>query len=349
MKHLFTGFTLMRRLRIALIVLGAIAALIGGLYVYFLYAPSLEPPQLAATFQRSTIRVGELERTYAFFVPEQLPEKSALLFVLHGSTQNAEDIRLFTGYEFERLATANGLIVVYPEGYAKNWNDCRKSAPYEAKALDINDVAFLHALIDQFRRDFIIDRTRVFAVGYSSGGQMVYRLALESRSEISAIAAIGASLPTADNSDCHEPRQPLPVLIMNGTADPISPFEGGEVSFFGFRSRGTVRSSIETARYFARMAGHDIEPTEINHQTPEPPYVKQQVWQSAGKAEVVLYSVIGGGHVIPQPHYRAPRFLGPTVTALNGPAEIWKFFARHPLTTVPNLPAKMKATAINAL
>ena len=33
------------------------------------------------------------------------------------------------------------------------------------------------------------------------------------------------------------------VMIMNGTKDPLNPFNGGEVKFFGLYGRGKVRSS----------------------------------------------------------------------------------------------------------
>jgi len=52
-------------------------------------------------------------------------------------------------------------------------------------------------------------------------------------------------------------------------------------------------------------------------------------WQAAGRAEVALYTVIGGGHLLPQPGFRAPRLLGPTLSGFDGPQAIWDFFARQ--------------------
>ena len=49
-----------------------------------------------------------------------------------------------------------------------------------------------------------------------------------------------------------------------------------------------------------------------------------------GMPRVALYSVIGGGHVVSQPHYRAPRMLGRTTPEFNAPREIWDFFSRLP-------------------
>ena len=44
------------------------------------------------------------------------------------------------------------------------------------------------------------------------------------------------------------------VMIMNGTADPLVPFDGGSVSLFGlFYKLGKVRSSRESAQYSADL------------------------------------------------------------------------------------------------
>ena len=52
-------------------------------------------------------------------------------------------------------------------------------------------------------------------------------------------------------------------------------------------------------------------------------------WQAAGRAEIALFAVIGGGHLLPQAGLRAPRLLGPTLSGFDGPQVIWDFFARQ--------------------
>jgi polyhydroxybutyrate depolymerase len=323
----------MRKIRVVLGILGVVGVIAIGGYTYFLYTPKPEQPKLSAVVQHATIRVGTLDRSYTFYIPAHLPNKAPLLFVLHGSLQDVEDIRRFTGYEFERLADANGFIVVYPAGFEHNWNDCRKSATYPAKIQNIDDKGLIQALIARFRQDHGADAARVFVTGYSNGGHLAYRLALELPSEIAGIAAFGANLPTPDNSDCIESGKPIPVLIMNGTRDPINPYEGGKVTLFGFGSRGTVRSSVESARYFAKLAGYTDTPTEtvtLPHQNKsDPTSVRRDVWRASGMPDISFYSIIEGGHLVPQPIFRAPRVLGRTTSDLDGPAEIWGFFSRQ--------------------
>jgi polyhydroxybutyrate depolymerase len=141
----------------------------------------------------------------------------------------------------------------------------------------------------------------------------------------------GASLPTDDNCDCQATGKAVPAMIVDGTSDPISPFEGGSVTFYGFYNRGTVRSARSTAEYFAGLANlHDPEVTRI------PPageaagtWIEQVRWRAPGKPEVLLDAVHGGGHVVPQPVYRPQRILGKVTHAINGPVETWSFFARQ--------------------
>jgi polyhydroxybutyrate depolymerase len=229
------------------------------------------------------------------------------------------------------LADEHGFIVVYPEGYEGHWNDCRKKGPYAAKRLGIDDVSFMRALIAHFRSAYGVDSARVFAVGLSNGGHLSYRLALEAPELVRAVAAVAANLPTEKNFDCTPARGSAAVLILNGTKDPINPFEGGRVTMFGFGDRGSVLSAYESAAYFARRNGIAGGPVieRIPQESSAPTYAERAQWRSASGAEVVLYTIHGGGHTLPQPRARFPRILGRTHTQLDGPAEIWRFFARR--------------------
>jgi polyhydroxybutyrate depolymerase len=323
------------RLRRALIAVAALLVILAAAGYFLAYAPSLPPPaDLTGAIKGGSVTVGGRERTFLSYAPAGLPPNAPLLIVLHGSVQDASTMRQFSGYEFERLADAHKFLVVYPDGYEKNWNDCRRAATYPARALDIDDKGFMAALIAWAVTSQKADPARVFVVGYSNGGQLAYRLALEMPERFAGIAAISANLPTDDNSICQKSGRAVPLAIVNGTADPINPYGGGRVSLFGFGDRGTVVSSAESAAQFARLH------PEARKRTPAPigekgayPGLERMTWDVAGEARVVLYSVIGGGHVVSQPYYRAPRMLGRMTPEFNAPQEIWTFFSRLPPRT----------------
>lgn len=316
-----------------LIPLLLLIAILAGLYTYFLHAPRPAEPSLSAILQHGQIELGGRQRDYAFYIPAQLPANAPLLLVLHGSLQTIADMRAFTGYQFERLADQHGFIVVYPQGFENNWNDCRLAADYPARAQNIDDQGLIAALIQRFADEHGADPRRAFLAGYSNGGQLGLRIALEQPQLLAGVAAIAANLPTDDNLACTPAGQAVPVLFMNGTRDPINPYHGGIVTLFGFGNRGTVLSAYASAQYFARLAGYPQGAVRSSsawaHQGNRAQRVKLDQWQAEGRAEVALYSLIGGGHLIPQAVFRAPRLLGPTLSGFDGPQAIWDFFARQ--------------------
>ena len=132
-------------------------------------------------------------------------------------------MRAWTGYEFDRMADQQGF-VLYPDGYKHNRNDCRKIATFPAKAANIvDDMGFIRALIDQVTAAHAINPKRVYAFGYSNGGHMACRLAIEDPSELAAIAALGASLPTQDSSSRSQLGETSRAMLVDGTDDPINP------------------------------------------------------------------------------------------------------------------------------
>lgn len=323
----------MKKTKIALSIVLLIATILGGLYGYFLYAPKPAEPTLSATLQHGQIELAGQQRDYTFYIPAKLPAHAPLLFVLHGSLQTIADMRTFTGYQFERLADQQGFILVYPQGFKNNWNDCRRSADYPARTQNIDDKGLIAALIQRFASQYDTDPQRAFLAGYSNGGHLGLRIALEQPHLLAGVAAIAANLPTDDNLDCTPSGQAVPVLFMNGTRDPINPYNGGIVTLFGLGNRGTVQSAQESARYFAKLAGYPQDAVRSSsawaHQGDRAQRVTLDQWQADGRAEVALYSLIGGGHLIPQAAFRAPRLLGPTLSGFDGPQAIWDFFARQ--------------------
>jgi len=313
----------------AVAILGSLLVIGAASYGYFWYAPAPDLPALSSVANHLTIKVGHRERSYLAYVPANLPRGSPLLVVLHGSAMDGATMRRWTGYEFDRLADRDGFAVLYPDGYKKNWNDCRRNATYSARLENVDDLGFFRLLIDRFVSEKGVDPRQVFVFGYSSGGQMAHRLAIEASDTVAAVATAGANLPTPDNFLCASDGRTARVMLVSGTDDPIVPLHGGEVSLFGFASRGMALSSIATAAELARRNGISGAPlvTRLPSQNPsDRTSVERFVWSNGQEPTVALYMVHGGGHVVPQPAFRFPRLLGPTTANLNAPSEAVTFF-----------------------
>ena len=169
--------------------------------------------------------------------PKALKPGAPLLFVLHPSGGDGAGMRQYSNYEFDELADKHGFLVVYPDGFDNTWNDCRGGSPFSSKRLKIDDVGFIEALLNHEVAAHGIDRKRVFAAGWSNGAQLAYRLALEHPEDFAGVAAISASVPVKESLDCGQVDKPIPVMIINGTADPINPFRGGMVNLGGAQAR----------------------------------------------------------------------------------------------------------------
>jgi len=311
-------------------VVGASALTVAGLYLAFGYAPAPAQPTLNAVVVKDYLTIDGHERTYTAVGAPAPTAGAPQLLVFHGSLQDGEGVRVATGYGFDTLAAREGFIVIYPDGYKGNWHDCRTAADYPARTENIDDTGLVRGLIAHFHDTYGIDRSRVFAAGYSNGGQMVFRLAAEMPEQFAGLAAIAATQPTLDNFSCEASGRPVPMLLMNGTRDPIVPYAGGVISLFGFRPRGTALSALETARHFAQINGITAPPTVStlpHHETSGDTGATITTYAQDNKNPVVAYTIINGGHVVPNPHYTAPRLVGRTTHDVDAPDAVWTFFA----------------------
>ena len=322
---------LLRFLRFTLLGLLGLLALAGALFGWFVYSPDPVLPALTGVVEKASMEVGGLKRTWRTYVPRGLAKGAPLVLVMHGSGENGGQIRIGTGYGFERLADEHGFAVVYPDARSFDWNDCGRVGDYNVDGRGVDDVGFLVALVDRLIAERGVDRQRVFAVGVSSGGFMALRLALEASSRFRAVAAVAAQVQAPDNFQCTPVGTGTSVMLMNGTQDPLVPFDGGEVNLLGlFYPGGPVRSARASAQVLAEWLHIGALPTTHRTTVAEGVDVEQVQWHSPGSAaEVELVAIHGGGHGLPQAHWRRPRLLGPSPMAPDGPAMIWAFFDRQ--------------------
>lgn len=312
-----------------LLATGLVLAVVVGLFMYYVYSPKPSLPPLSGELVDRRLTHDGLERSYSVYLPKVLSAKAPVVFVLHGSRGNGKMIRDMTVAEFDQLADRYGMVVVYPDGFDSHWNDCRRSADYEANQQNIDDVGFIAAMIDQLETDHKIDRKRVFVTGFSNGGHMVYRLALEVPEMFAGFSPIVANLPVDENLSCNKKGKAVSIAIFIGTDDPINPYEGGLVTILGNDSRGEVLSAEQTVAYWRGIAGLSKAGSEIQHSESdgdEHTRVIETRWGQGKAHEVRLYTLHGSGHVIPSTTAAFPRILGRQAGDVSAPEEIVTFF-----------------------
>jgi polyhydroxybutyrate depolymerase len=170
----------------------------------------------------------------------------------------------------------------------------------------------------------------------SNGAIMSYRLACELSDKIAAIAPVAGNIPQNILMKC-SPSRPVSVLAINGTKDPLVPFNGGDVTGpFGQKKLGKVLSVQESVRFWVKYNNCSATPVvtyEPNRDTEDGTLVRKEAYTNGrNDTEVVLLIIENGGHTWPGGYqYLGKGIVGKTSYDINADEIIWKFFEQHSL------------------
>ncbi len=305
------------------------------------HAPVQAAESPAGKSVEQSMRCGGVERTYLVYAPPSLDRKKPvpLVIVLHGGfgSGKATEFRLLGG-RMDILADRDGFVVVYPDGtggpFARHWNDGRKGVDYASHKNNVDDVAFISGLVDRISTEYMIDPKRVYVTGMSNGAMMTHRLGIELSRKIAAIATVAGALP--EPLATRRPACPVPALIINGTADSMVGWKGGEL-IVGRRGFGRVLSVPDTVAYWCKHNNCDVKPVKTDMPDRDPKdgtRAQKAVFSASGAgAEVVFITVKNGGHTCPGGvGYLPERIIGKTCRDFNACDVIWDFFRRHSLS-----------------
>jgi len=290
--------------------------------------PSFAPAETATTppvgqgepgprVETETITVDGRERTYRLYIPRSLPSGPAPLVIgMHGGFGSGEQFARTSRFDDE--AESGGFLAAYPNGTGviPTWNGGR-CCGYAARE-DVDDVAFIEAVIDDISRRYAVDDTLVYAAGHSNGAIMALRLACES-DRFRAVAAVAGSLEIATCGPLH----PTSVLMIHGTADQNHPLEGGvgdqSISQVAFTSVANSMDTLAPAMGCSEPDG-DVKQGAITRTT----------WSACTDgAQVQLLVIDGASHAWPG-GVPGIGLGGAPTNELHATPTIWDFFAALP-------------------
>ena len=297
-----------------------------------------------------TTTIGNVTREYNLFLPS-VPQNAPIVFLFHGHSNTSNgligldengvnDPSSVAPYRpWLDIAEQEDIILVIPDGYnigdtIKGWNDCRSDGVGNSEQ---DDVLFVSTLIDDMVSSYQADPNRVYANGTSNGGHFCIRLAEEIPEKIAAFAAVVSS--NAANSECVTGNLPVSALFINGTADPLCPYEGGEMP----DNRGEVVSTDSTIAYWIQR--NEAITTAVITSVPNTfssdncTVTKYEYSPGSTPACVTLLKVNNGGHTDPSP---TERYAFPAVPIIFGrqngdiqmAQEAWNFFQNKTNLTV---------------
>lgn len=269
-------------------------------------------------------RRQRVSRLYYYYIPSeyQRGEKLPLMLTLHGSGSNAAT-QLQWG-QWVECAQREGFIVVCPESVTihkdgtlssegKSYMETKQAdfsyIRWNAAATDpcaqylVDDVQYLCDLVDLFVDCGYADPDRVYCCGFSHGGFMSMRLALEAPEKFAGVGVVSGLL-------CAEyaavvPSEQVKIVFVQGTEDPVVPIEG---MHYDFDNDGTMEytwaySLDESIAWWLDRYGLPDAP--VHTQLPDTnPYdgtsiTRDEYAGEDGTVRLVKYVVEGGGHTWP--------------------------------------------------
>lgn len=229
-------------------------------------------------------------RAYTVYIPASYQGVSSvpLLFNFHGGSGDiASQIDIA---DMRPIADTAGFILVYPQalpdpndGGSTNWTH---KAP-----TTVDDVFFVEAMIDALALDYLIDENRVYACGYSNGGEFSFELACRLNDRIAAIGVVARSMFIDTYNEC-SPSHPTAVVTIHGSNDDYEGITWQGITYY--------ISLDEVNSYWSNYNNTDSSPTI----TPLPDLngndgstVEHYSWNNGdGCVSIEHYKVIGGGH-----------------------------------------------------
>ena len=234
--------------------------------------------------QIQTFEWQNVQRQYLVRTPENY-ESLPVLFFLHGLGDNIT--RVDNEFHFQQVADNFGWMVVIPqalnEGYGSMWNA-------GLTASTTNDSGFLMALLDSLATQYPVNQDSIFFTGFSMGGFMSHRMAIEHGDRINAAAPVSGLITTFMAN--HTAVAPVRILDIHGTADPIVGYDGGS-EYFGYQLGLSVDNILN---YWINVNGCTNEPVVDTLPDTQNDGLRFVEYVYPGTKELRHLKVIGGDH-----------------------------------------------------
>lgn len=299
---------------------------------------------VGGAWTEDSIEVGGEQRWYRIYRPKGLPPLPAAVVLLHGGGQSMRKIfRPYAGgtRAWVEVAERHSFLLIVPNGVNpetgdakgdnQQWNDLRPATVRRKSPAD--DVSFIAALLDWAGAEYGIDPRRVYVTGASNGGMMAHRLLIETPERFAAAAGFVTALPA--DVPLARPPLPTPLLILNGTEDPLVLWQGGMIP----GRRGRTKSVEDTLGWWVEANRADparkVEKPLPDLDADDGCRIFSTFYPAAeGGAPVLFLKVEGGGHCMPsRNHHLADNFIvrrwiGPECRDAEGAELAWDFMSQ---------------------
>lgn len=286
------------------------------------------------------IVVDDRERFFKLHVPPGYDSSrpTPIVFMFHGGGGYPDAIRYQSG--MDTLSDKENFIVVYPAGYNKrmlqdrllDWNDGR--VYQDGTKSEIDDVAFVKAILGELKSMLNVDTRRIYAAGFSNGAQFSFRLAREMSEQFAAIAAVAGHRSAQEFGSPACPARHIPIMQFAGKQDPVAPYNGGSPPFKPV-FQTTLQPVRETIMTWVKC--NECDPAAVA-ETRRGQALEQRWDKCKSNAPVVLWTLEDGGHTWPGGQMfpsEVKMGSGAINKDIDASLEIWNFFKQNALDASP--------------
>ena len=259
-------------------------------FISFLILLSFCKTLIAQNFISQTIEHDGNTREYELYIPSGYSQDilSPLMFNFHAGNDTAE-IQIAIS-DMRNLADENNFILVYPQAFADPTDGGSLNWIFKGDS-DHDDIYFIDTIISELSNQYSIDLERVYACGYSLGGEFVYELLCRLNDKIAAGVAVARTMGHYQYENCN-PEHPTAIMTILGTEDYYNGIVYDGVTYY--------ISADETNQYWADFNSTDNNPIEIelpDNSTNDGSSVTKRIWENGNSCvSVVELRVNGGGH-----------------------------------------------------
>ena len=268
-------------------------------------------------FISRTIEYDGITRQYELYIPISYSENTPtpLMFNFHGG--NGTAIGHIEISDMRNLADDNNFILAYPQAIADPTDDGSLNWIFKGDS-DHDDIYFIDAIISELSTEYSIDMGRIYACGYSLGGEFVYELLCRLNDKIASGVVVARTMGQYQYENCN-PEHPTAIMTILGTEDYESNYNG--VVYNGVTY---YISADETHQYWADFNNTESSPIEIelpDNNGNDGSTVTKRLWENGDSCvSVVEFRVNGGEHDWPG------SFGNMDINADN---EIWDFVSNY--------------------
>ncbi|WCL50597.1 alpha/beta hydrolase family esterase [Leptospira sp. GIMC2001] len=269
----------------------------------------LEYKDLLVETQIESPNGSQMIRSALFFKSAKPIPNTPLILIYHGGGGSAEGMIGLDSAELLEYVDKSGYAIAYMRGIGNSWNDLREDPIGEAHKQNIDDVTFTKDMISYLAKQYSLDIKQVYVAGISNGGMFALRLACEIPEQFVSIVSITSNLPINAEDKCTNTRR-TNLTVINGTADPIVPFNGGVVSLFN-KERGAILSTTDTMNHFRKIYQCSSSQSNIDLNklfSNDPTSIQWKSWDCQSK-QLNLIEIINGGHTWPGGSSYMPEFV----------------------------------------